>query len=234
MLNLRLLGNRIFRTCSIASTLSGCCYTGYLFIMPEFLQQARGLSPLNSGLTTLPGAIGLWLSSQLAARVFPHVGPRRMVVGGAATVATIMCLYGIILEAHTDLWVIRALTFCSGFAIAWCNLPMRVSAFSSISSADTGRASALFTTQARVAGGVGVALLVTVLAASGSHATGGTSVPAFHHAFLTAAGLIVATGLVALRIRDSDAAASMSSRKRTSPPTPVPQAGAEAQAEAKT
>lgn len=225
MLNFRLLGNRIFRTCTIASMLSGCCYTGYLFLMPEFLQQARGLSPLESGFTTFPGAIGLWIGSQLAARAYPRVGPRRMVVGSAVVVATIMSLYGVVLQTGTDLWLIRAMMLCSGFAIAWCNLPLRVSSFSSISSADTGRASALYTTQARVAGGVGVALVVTVLTASGHHTTGGDMsalVPAFHHAFLTAAGLIAATGLVGLLIRDSDAAASMSARTPDSAaPPPV-------------
>jgi EmrB/QacA subfamily drug resistance transporter len=223
MLNLRLLRNRIFRTGTIASMLSGCSYTGYLFLMPEFLQQARGLSPLESGFTTFPGAIGLWIGSQLAARAYPHVGPRRMVVGSAAAVATIMSLYSVVLQTGTDLWLIRAMMLCSGFAISWCNLPLRVSSFSSISSADTGRASALFTTQSRVAGGVGVAVVVTVLTASGHHITGdaGALVPAFHHAFLTTAGLIAATGLVALRIRDSDAAASMSSRKSGSAPAPA-------------
>ena len=34
-------------------------YSGYLFLMPEFLQQARGASALSSGLTTFPGAIGV-------------------------------------------------------------------------------------------------------------------------------------------------------------------------------
>jgi hypothetical protein len=48
---------------------------------------------------------------------------------------------------------------------------------------------------------------------SGARAGGGAAlVPAFHHAFLTAAGFIVAAGLVALTIRDADAAASMRRR----------------------
>ena len=58
MLNLRLLRNRIFRTTSLVSLCSMGAYSGYLFIMPEFLQQARGASALSSGLTTFPGAIG--------------------------------------------------------------------------------------------------------------------------------------------------------------------------------
>ena len=59
MLNLRLLRNRIFRTTSLVSLCQPGVYSGYLFIMPEFLQQARGASALSSGLTTFPGAVGL-------------------------------------------------------------------------------------------------------------------------------------------------------------------------------
>jgi MFS family permease len=221
MLNLRLLGNRIFRSTSLVFLLSQCGYTGYLFIMPEFLQQARGASALSSGLTTLPGAIGLWTSSQVAARVYPRAGPRRMAVFGLAGVTVIFCLFGLTTGLATSAWLIRGLAFCSGSAIAWCVIAVQAASFSTISPADTGRASALFNTGAQAAGGVGVAVLVTVVSASaraGEH--GAALVPAFHHAFLAAAALVTAAGLIALTIRDSDAAASMRQRARA-PAVPV-------------
>jgi EmrB/QacA subfamily drug resistance transporter len=217
MLNLRLLRNRIFRTTSLVFVLSQCAYTGYLFIMPEFLQQARGDSALASGLTTLPGAVGLWLNSQFAARVYPRAGPRRMAVLAMAGVAVIFCLFGLTMGVTTNAWLIRVLIFCSGSSIAWCGLAVQAASFSTISSADTGRAAALFNTQTQAAGGIGVATLVTVVSSVRSGVGAGTGggaalVPAFHHAFLAAAGFIVAAGLVALTIRDADAAASMRRR----------------------
>jgi EmrB/QacA subfamily drug resistance transporter len=230
MLNLRLLRNRIFRVTSIVFLTSQCGYVAYLFIMPEFLQQARGASALSSGLTTLPGAIGLWLNAQVASRVYPRAGPRRMALGGLAVVTVILCLFGLTTGLATSTWLIRVLAFCSGSGIAWANMAVQASSFSTISSADTGRAAALFQTQARVAGGVGVAVLVTVVASSGRGLTGAALVPAFHHAFLTAAGIIVVAGLAALAIRDSDAAASMRKRARA----PAAQAAAAASAAGET
>jgi EmrB/QacA subfamily drug resistance transporter len=214
MLNLRLLRNRIFRSTSLVFLLSQCGYTGYLFIMPEFLQQARGASALSSGLTTLPGAIGLWTSSQVAARVYPRAGPRRMAVLGLAGVTVIFCLFGLTTGLATSAWLIRGLAFCSGSAIAWCVIAVQAASFSTISPADTGRASALFNTGAQAAGGIGVAVLVTVVSSSARAGRGAALVPAFHHAFLAAAALVVAAGLIALTIRDSDAAASMRRRGR--------------------
>jgi hypothetical protein len=117
----------------------------------------------------------------------------------------------------TNAWLIRVLIFCSGSSIAWCGLAVQAASFSTISSADTGRAAALFNTQTQAAGGIGVATLVTVVSSVRSGVGAGTGggaalVPAFHHAFLAAAGFIVAAGLVALTIRDADAAASMRRR----------------------
>ena len=90
MLNLRLLRNRIFRTTSLVSVCNLGVYSAYLFLMPEFLQLARGASALSSGLTTFPGAIGLLTSSQIAARIYPRVGPRRMAVGGLCGVIIVL------------------------------------------------------------------------------------------------------------------------------------------------
>ena len=89
MLNLRLLRNRIFRTTNLVSVCNLGVYSAYLFLMPEFLQLARGASALSSGLTTFPGAIGIWTSSQIAARIYPRVGPRRMAIGGLCGVITV-------------------------------------------------------------------------------------------------------------------------------------------------
>ena len=218
MLNLRLLGNRIFRTASLVSMCSMGAYSGYLFTMPEFLQQARGASALSSGLTTFPGALGVLASSQLAARAYPHLGPRRMAVGGACGVIAVWSVIGLTVGLDTNIWLIRLLIFCSGFAIPWCGIATQTSSFATISSADTGRAAALFQTQGQVAAGIGVALLVTVV--SSSSRAGAAPVTTFHRAFLTAAAIMLVAALIALTIRDADAAATMHGRERV--PAEVP------------
>ncbi len=219
MLNLRLLRNRIFRTTTLISLCQSCGYSGYLFIMPEFLQQARGASALSSGLTTFPGAIGLLISAQLAARIYPRVGPRRMAVCGLCGVIAVWTVIGLTIGLDTNIWLIRVLTFSSGFASGWCVIAAQTASFATISSADTGRGAALFQTQTQVAGGFGVALLVTVVSASApAGATGAALIPAFHNAFLTAAAIAALGVPFALSIRDSDAANTMRRRERIPAP----------------
>jgi EmrB/QacA subfamily drug resistance transporter len=222
MINLRLLHNRIFRTTVLVSVCSLGVYSGYLFLMPEFLQQARGASALSSGLTTFPGAVGVWTSSQIAARLYPRLGPRRLATGSLVWVTGVFCLLGLAIGLDTSIWIIRLLTFCNGFGIGACGIALQSSSFATISSADTGRAAALFQTSTQVAGGIGVALLVTVVSATGpARAAGAALIPAFHHAFLTAGGMIVIAALIALTIRDADAAVTMRRREPAPPAATV-------------
>ena len=125
MLNLRLLRNRIFRTTSLVSLCQGGGYNGYLFIMPEFLQEARGASALSSGLTTFPGAIGLLISAQIAARLYYRIGPRRMAVGGLCGVFVAWTLIGLTVGLDTNIWLIRVLAFSSGPPAAGASSPSR-------------------------------------------------------------------------------------------------------------
>ena len=113
MLNLRLLRNRIFRTVTLVSVCQQGAYIGYLFVMPEFLQQARGASALSSGLTTFPGAIGLLIAAQLAARFYPRIGPRRIAVCGMLGVIIVWTVIGLAVGLDTNIWLIRVLTFLS-------------------------------------------------------------------------------------------------------------------------
>jgi hypothetical protein len=150
-----------------------------------------------------------------------------MAICGMCGIIVIWILIGLTVGLDTGLWPIRVLTFSSGFASGWCVIAVQSASFATISSADTGRASALFNTQNQVAGGVGVAVLVTVISAlTPAGATGAALIPVFHRAFFTAAALAALGAPFALTIRDADAAGTMRRRERvpeTSPPaTAVP------------
>src|SRR5205823_13401738 len=59
MLQLRLLGDRMFRNATMVMLLMIGTMMGVLFLLPLYLQQLRGLSALESGLTTFPQALGM-------------------------------------------------------------------------------------------------------------------------------------------------------------------------------
>ena len=216
LLKLRLLGERLFALVNVASFFGFGSYIGLLYVMPLFLQEAHHASPLESGLTTFPEAVGVILSSRVSARLYPRVGPRRLIAGGlfGTTAAMLLCTQ---LDAGTNLWVVRGLMFGAGVAMASVFLSINAAAFAGIAHADMGRASAIFNTQRRVAAAAVVAVLATMLAGLVPGLGTGTPAPddvvaAFRIVFALNAAIAFVGAIAALAIRDSDAAETMVTR----------------------
>jgi EmrB/QacA subfamily drug resistance transporter len=213
LLQLRLFGNRLFRSTSLVLMIGMAAFLGVLFVIPLFFQIGLGLSALQSGLNTFPEAVGVMIGAQLASRIFfPRFGPRRLVslaLVGVACCMVLMTLVGF----GTDLWWMRILMFAMGLSMSQVFISSQAAAFATVSHADTGQASSLFNSQRQLGSALGVALLATVLAAVGTtHEMNGHTLPnltAYHAAFLTAAVISLLGSVVALTIRDADAAATM-------------------------
>jgi EmrB/QacA subfamily drug resistance transporter len=217
MVDLRLFRDKLFRTVNAVAWVSFGGFAGALFLLPLLLQAEMGLSPLQSGLTTFPQAIGVAMMAQPAGRLYRYVGPRRMMTLGltGATLATIAFLS---IDLNTSQWWIRGIMLFRGWSFAFTMIPLQVAVFATIRSEDTGRATAIFNAGQQVAASFGVAILATALsnrfqhygATLGDPATRFGAVLAFHDAFVPAIAL-AALGIVvaALLIDDKEAAGTM-------------------------
>jgi EmrB/QacA subfamily drug resistance transporter len=223
MVNLRLLGNRLFRSSSGVMVLSSIAFLGTLYVISLYFQDGRGLSPLGSGLSTFPEALGVMGGAQLATRwLYPRFGPRRHITGGLVGVAISIGLLAL-LGPGTSLWWARLLMLALGLAMAQVFVPVQAAAFATITREATGRASTMFNTVRQLGGAIGVAVLTTAIVAVGPvHIVGGHQVAnltAYRVAFLVAAAAALLGTACSLRIRDSDAASTMPGRK----PGPKPE-----------
>ena len=227
MLALRLFRDRMFRNANLVYYMAMAGLVGVIFLLPLFLQQLRGLSAFQSGLTTFPQAIGLILIARFASRIYPQVGPRRMLmVGMAGTALSTALFYFVGLE--TSQWWIRGIMFLRGIFFGIGLIPLQAATFSTISPRDSGRASSLFSTNRQVAGSIGVAILATVLTdrtkshmdsvvsaaqaagtAPSTQAIREAGLKGFHDAYLIGVILAFIGFLAAFLIHDEDAAASM-------------------------
>lgn len=225
MLQLRLLADRMFRRANLIGFFGYMGFAGLLFLLPLYLQELRGYDALESGLTTFPQAIGIMIASQVVGRLYPRVGPRRLMFFGLVGVALTVGGFCFV-DLDTSLWVIRAMMFLRGICMAFAFVPMQAATYATITPEDTGRATAIFSTQRQVGGALGVAVLATTLTSSFNRfstglaptdtaAVANASLSAFHVAFLGAAITAVVAAFLALRIRDSDAAATMARQPDT-------------------
>jgi EmrB/QacA subfamily drug resistance transporter len=216
MIDLRLVGNKLFRITTLVMFITTAGFLGSLYLAALFFQDGLGLSALGSGLSTFPEAIGVMIGAQFATRLYARYGPRRLMAGGLTALALVILSLTLV-SFTTNLWLVRLAMFALGLAISHVFVPSQAAAFATVSPAATGRASMLFNTARQVGGAVGVAVLTTVISAVGvSHVVAGHRTPnlaAFHWAFVTAAAIALAAAWFALRINDADAASTMRPKK---------------------
>jgi EmrB/QacA subfamily drug resistance transporter len=218
LLDLRVYADRLFRSTSIVLTITSVAFYGLIYLLSLFLQSALGVSPLNTGLTIFPEAVGVIVISQFLGRIiYPAVGPRRILVSGLLVIAAAAVVLSLV-NAGTSIWAIRATTFLMGFGVAGAFMPSQAAGFATIPPAKTGVASTIFNAQRQLGGAIGVAALTAVI--SFLHPiqhVGGKSVAnlhAFHVAFLVVGGLALVAAAAALTVSDADAAHTMVRRRK--------------------
>jgi EmrB/QacA subfamily drug resistance transporter len=216
MVDLRLLGNRLFRASNGVMVLASIAFLGALYAVSLYFQDGRGLSALGAGLSIFPEAFGVMAGAQLASRVlYPRLGPRRHVMVGLLGTAVSIGLLGL-LGPDTSLWWPRLLLVTLGLSMGNIFVPLQAAAFATITPAATGRASTMFNAVRQLGGAIGVAVLTSAIVAVGPmHLVGGhltANVDAYRAAFAVAAAFALAAIAFAARISDADAAHTIPAR----------------------
>lgn len=223
MLDLRLFEDRMFRSANIVYFTAMASLIGVLFLLPLFLQELRGFSAIETGLILFPSAVGTVVFAQLSGRLYPVVGPRRLLataLGMFALSSALLLFVGL----DTNVWWICGIMFVRGIAMAFTFIPLQASTFATVSSEKTGRASSIFNTNRQVGASFGVAILATVLTSRMNHyvavappgpaAARHAELLAFHDAFFAAVLVGVIGFACSFLIHDEDAAETMRQRAR--------------------
>jgi EmrB/QacA subfamily drug resistance transporter len=218
MIDVRLFKNKLFAAANAVQMVGFAGLMGGLFLLPLMLQSpsTKGLGAFDSGLATFPQALGVVAMVQVAGRVYPRVGPRRLLMLGLAGVTVTTGAFYFV-DIGTSLWWVRAIMFVRGAFFSFMLVSLQTATFATISPQMMGRASAISNAGRQVGASFGVALLATVLTSRLSHngtslapgADSHAAILSFHEAFLVAVGLTLVGALAALLVSDKEAAVSM-------------------------
>ncbi len=214
MLDLSLYANRLFRNGNLVGFMFFSSNFGLVFLLPLYLQEIRGLSAFQSGLTTVAQPIAQVAMVQVTSRMYARLGARKNLIISTTGLMFTALLF-LFVGLDTNLWWIRGIMLVRGCFMAFNMVSMQTVVFSAVPREKTGRASSLFSMSRQVGAALGVALVSTVLMtqtngltslASLSDATAFTAgLDAFHDAIAFIA-LLSLIGLgCALRVRDQDA-----------------------------
>jgi EmrB/QacA subfamily drug resistance transporter len=135
---------------------------GVFFFLTLFIQTVLGYSPIRAGVAFLPFAVGVVIGSGLASPLVARIGPRPLIVAGAAMVAGGMFWYSRLTEHAGYASQLLGPTLVSSFGLGLVFVPLALVALYKVAEQDSGVASSLLNTAQQVGGAIGLALLGTV------------------------------------------------------------------------
>lgn len=202
LLDLRVFRSPLFATATALLAVAMVALFGALLILPLFYQQVLHLSAAVTGLLLLPAGIAIGLFAPIAGRLSDRFGPGTVVPIGASIVAAALWVLFATSSHAPALWV-AGMHLVLGVGIAFLTTPVFSTALGAVPVAFASHASAILNTVQQVAGAVGTATLVTVMAAvSATSGTAAGTAAAFGAAAIIASvGVIVAVAVATLSKR---------------------------------
>ena len=131
---------------------------GFLFLNTLYLQNARGLSPLEAGLYTLPMAGAMLVASPVSGRILASRGARLpLVIGSVALIVSGLLLTTVTSTTSDLLLFVAYLLF--GIGTGMINPPITNTAITGMPPSQAGVAAAVASTSRQVGATLGVAVL---------------------------------------------------------------------------
>jgi EmrB/QacA subfamily drug resistance transporter len=139
-------------------------FTGIWLVLALFLQDGLGYSPLRSGLTVTPFALGVAASAAIAGRLVPRVGRWLTVFGLTATVIGLVSTGFLLRYSSSDTirWATVGPLLLAGLGGGMVTAPNLTLSLERVPVPMAGAAGGALQTAQRIGGAIGTALLATI------------------------------------------------------------------------
>jgi EmrB/QacA subfamily drug resistance transporter len=193
LIDLRFFRSVPFSSATVIAICGFAAMFGFMFLTTLYLQNVRGFTPLEAGLSTLPIAVPAVIISPLSGRVVGVYGGRwpLAAAGGGMTTAALMLTR---LDNNTAIGYLIATYLVFGFGFGWLNPPITQAAVSGMPREQAGVAAAIASTSRQVGQSLGVAVIGTAV----SSAIGGSFATSFASASHVGWWIITGCGLTVL------------------------------------
>ncbi|MEV2224781.1 MDR family MFS transporter [Nocardia vinacea] len=211
LLDLRVLLSGTYAKALVLMSVAFMAMLGSMILLPLYLQNLRGLSPLQTGLLVMPGGLAMGLLGPTVGRLFDRFGGRVLVIPGSVGIAAALAgftqismsmPYWQLLALHILLMVSLAAAFTPVFTLGLGALPQHLYS----------HGSSMLGTLQQVAAAFGTALVVTVMSARSTGLVADGTDPVTAHldgmrlAFLVSAALALVVIVMAVLLPSRAAA----------------------------
>jgi EmrB/QacA subfamily drug resistance transporter len=163
LIPLRLFESRTIVLAVIAAIAVGIALFGTTVFLTQYMQIARGKSPTESGLLTIPMVFGLFLASTIIGRIVTRTGRyKRYMVGGAVSLTAGLALMGT-LDETTSLIELGAFMLLVGIGVGSMLQNLVLVTQNTVAQRDIGAGSSLIAFFRSLGGAIGVSVLGALL-----------------------------------------------------------------------
>ncbi|MGM0873469.1 MAG: MDR family MFS transporter [Bacillota bacterium] len=167
LLDLRTFKYNIFRMSTLIMMIVMMAMFSAMMLLPIFLQNALGYSPLEAGLVMLPGGAVMGIMSPLTGRLFDKFGAKWLAIIGLGLIANTLWQFAFITlsTSYSTIMIFNTLLM---LGISMVMMPVMTNALNELPPPLYPHGTAIISTLQQVAGAVGTALLVSIMTNSSS------------------------------------------------------------------
>jgi len=162
LLELRVFKYNIFTLTTIIGSAINLTMFGGMILLPIYLQNIRGFTPLEAGLLMLPGALLMGVMSPISGALFDRIGARPLAIIGLVITAITTWEFTL-LTSDTTYSHIMLLYTVRSFGMSFMMMTVQTAGLNQVPLRLSSHATAMSNTIRQIAGSIGTALLVTVM-----------------------------------------------------------------------
>lgn len=168
MLNFSVFRHRIFTLSSITNFVVIMGLYGGMILLPLYIQNVRGVSPMTSGMVLLPGAIIMAIMSPITGALYDRIGARYLSFTGLIILSIGTFMFTLI-DMNTTVIYLVIMQGVRSFGLGLALMPIQTDALNDLPLELMSHGSAMYNTIRQIAGSLGTALLVTIMSISTSN-----------------------------------------------------------------
>lgn len=162
MLEFRVFKYDIFTVSTLVGATVNMTMFGGMLLLPIYLQNIRGFTPLQSGLLLLPGALLMGVMSPISGAIFDRMGARPLAIVGLIITAVTTWEFSLLTDATTYGHIMLIYTIRS-FGMSLLMMSVQTEGLNQLPPHLGSHGTAMSNTARQIAGSIGTAWLITVM-----------------------------------------------------------------------
>jgi predicted MFS family arabinose efflux permease len=162
---LRLFRSRSLTGANLMMIIIGSVMFSLFFFLSQFVQDVQHYSALRTGFAFLPMPIAIIIGTQISSRLVARVGPRTLLVIAPLVSAIGLLLLSRLHEHSSYLLHVGIPGAITTFGVGLSFVPITLAATGGVARHEAGLASGLINTTRQIGGSLGLAALLTIVAA---------------------------------------------------------------------